>query len=490
MMLLKDLVQGICIQPLPQCYHAYDVAVLSCDSREPMANGLFVALPGFKVDGTDFIQQAIAQGAKTVVKKGQGRHIKDYVIPDDVCVLDVEDPKDFLKLAAQRFYEEPSAKVKVLGVTGTNGKTTFTYLMESIIHAATRRCGVVGTINYRIGAKILPSKNTTPGLLENQRHLSQLADEGVEFCVMEVSSHALEQGRVDGIHFASAVFTNLTQDHLDYHKDMEQYFQAKSLLFKNAGSHTHVIINKDDAYGRRLIELTKGSVTTYGLQASADVSAQEIHYQLGGTILDLHFPSGVVPIRTRLIGQHNVYNMLSAAACAFAQGFTLEAIGHGLEMLRYVPGRLEPVDGTADFFVFIDYAHTEDGLINVLQSLRAVSQERIIVVFGCGGDRDRGKRPKMGQAVCRLADHAIVTSDNPRSEEPQAIIDEIVTGFDQNNYEICIDRREAIHKALSIARKGEIVLIAGKGHEDYQIFKDRTISFNERQIVEDFFVHH
>ena len=399
--------------------------------------------------------------------------------------MDVDDPKHFLHSIGQRFYGYPSNKIKSIGVTGTNGKTTITYLIESIIHAAARRCGVIGTVNHRIGEKIIPSKNTTPGFLDNQRYLAQLADLGVDYCVMEASSHALDQGRLEGIGFSAGIFTNLTQDHLDYHQNMDSYFKAKSLLFKNLSSSAVSIINVDDDYGILLLPMTKSKTITYAIDSSADVRAQNIIYHLSGSRFEIVFPQGMMRIHTRFIGKHNIYNILAAFAWGYAQGLNPEIIRQGIEHLRHVPGRLEPVENDKGFFIFIDYAHTDDGLINVLKALRAVSAERIILVFGCGGDRDRTKRPKMASAACALADYSIVTTDNPRSEDPQAIINEIITGFTKKNYETCVDRKEAIGRALKSAQKNQIILIAGKGHEDYQIFKDRTIAFNEREIVKE-----
>ncbi|MBF0504704.1 MAG: UDP-N-acetylmuramoyl-L-alanyl-D-glutamate--2,6-diaminopimelate ligase [Candidatus Omnitrophica bacterium] len=485
-MRLSNLIDGVYTKPLSASWGDFDVLNVSCDSRQTQQHGLFVALPGTNFDGQDFIKDAIAQGARIIAKQGAGRILRNTIIAEDVCVLDVDDPKYFLRSIGSRFYNYPSNQIKSIGVTGTNGKTTVTYLIESIIQAAGRSCGVIGTINYRINDQILPSKNTTPGFLDNQSYLAQLVRLGVDYCVMEVSSHALDQGRLDGIDFSAGIFTNLTQDHLDYHKTMECYFEAKSLLFKSLDPKSVAVINGDDVYGARLVPISRCSKITYAIDHPAQVHAQNISYQTDGSDCDIVFSSGKIRIHTRFIGKHNIYNILAAFSWGISQSISPEIIRQGIEQLHHVPGRLEPVDNKKGFFIFIDYAHTDDGLLNVLKSLRAISFQRIILVFGCGGDRDRSKRPKMAHAACSWADYSIVTSDNPRSEDPQAIIDEIVAGFTKDNYEVCVDRREAIGRALALAQKNQIVLIAGKGHEDYQIFKDHTIAFNERRIIEEF----
>jgi UDP-N-acetylmuramoyl-L-alanyl-D-glutamate--2,6-diaminopimelate ligase len=488
-MILKDLLKDIYTKPLPSSVEEMVIETIACDSRVKQHQGLFVALSGFKSNGEDFIKDAVAQGAIVVAKKESGRTLSNYYIPDAVVVLDVEDPKTFLREVALRFYDHPSKKVRTIGVTGTNGKTTITYLLESIFKANHQASAVIGTVNYRIAGQVYPSKNTTPGFLENQSHLAFLAGSQIPYCVMEVSSHALDQGRVDGIDFVSAIFTNLTQDHLDYHKDMDSYFKAKAILFERLGQSGSAIINIDDPYGQRLLCLSTGRNVTYAIKSQADVKATKINSSLKGMMIDIAFPHGQLSLSTRFIGEHNVYNILAACACAFKEGIALDKIKEGIEELSHVPGRLEPVDAHQNFFVFIDYAHTPDGLINVLKALRTVSTNKIILVFGCGGDRDRTKRPQMGKAACELADYSIITSDNPRSEEPKAIIEEIKSGFNKSNYEIIVDRTQAIGAALKMAKPQEIVLIAGKGHENYQIFKDKTIPFNEPHIVKEFLNH-
>jgi UDP-N-acetylmuramoyl-L-alanyl-D-glutamate--2,6-diaminopimelate ligase len=502
-MRLHELINGFYTKPLPDAFRDFEVLTVSCDSREEQKDGLFVALPGPQFNGENFIKDAVAKGARIIVRKKPNGHsdpersegeepkgaLRSFaslrMTTGAICELDVEDPKQFLQTIGQRFYGAPSQKIKSIGITGTNGKTTISFFVESIIHAAAKRCGVVGTINHRIGANILPSKNTTPGFLDNQRFLSQLVGLNFEYCVMEVSSHGLDQGRLAAIDFSAGIFTNLTQDHLDYHKDMESYFKAKSLLFKSLPSSAVAIINADDEYGKRMMSLTKAKIITYAIDHPADIRAQNLTYQLGGSSFEIVFPKGKIKIQTPFIGKHNVYNTLAAFAWGMSEGLASEAVRRGIESLTHVPGRLEPVENDKGLFLFIDYAHTQDGLDNVLKALRAVTSTEIILVFGCGGDRDRGKRPKMARAACNFADFSFVTSDNPRSEDPRAIIDQIITGFTKKNYEVCVDRKEAIGRALKMAREGQVVLIAGKGHEDYQIFKDRTIAFNEREIVKE-----
>jgi len=483
-MLLRELFKGIYSKTLPDNFQDFDVIGISCDSREEQKDGLFVALPGAKFNGEDFIKEAILKGSR-IIAACHATTLGLRMAHENILFLDVDDPKSFLYAIAQRFYGNPSQRIKSIGITGTNGKTTITYLIESIIHAAAKKCGVIGTVNYRIGKNIIPSKLTTPGFLDNQRYLSQLVGAGGDYCVMEASAHALAQGRLEGIHFSQGIFTNLTQDHLDYFKDMEDYFTAKALLFKNLSLTSTAIINVDDKYGRRLCPVTKSKVITYAIDRPADLRARHITFDLSGSRFEILFGDDIIKIHTRFIGKHNIYNILAAFAWGLSEHIYPERIRRGIEDLTHVPGRLEAVDNDKGIYIFIDYAHTPDGLVNVLKALRAVSLQKIILVFGCGGDRDRGKRPKMAKAASELADYSIVTSDNPRSEDPQAIIDEMVAGFEQNNFEICVDRKEAIGRALHLAQKDQIILIAGKGHEDYQIFNDRTIEFNEREIVKE-----
>ncbi len=478
-MKLKELIEGIYSGPLAQHFHDIEVAGICSDSRQIHSDEVFVALRGEQFDGRKFIPSAIQHGARVIVTDDGG----DIPVADTACVLNVDDPDSFLRQIAARFYGDPSARVNVIGITGTNGKTTVAYLLESILHTAKERCGVVGTINYRIGDRLYPALNTTPGFLENQRLLYELVEQDIRYCLMEVSSHALVQNRVDNIHFKVAVFTNLTQDHLDYHGTMEQYFAAKAKLFELVREDGVCCVNIDDEYGRKLYRKLTQHVMTYGMNPRAEVNAMDIKYSVEGTAFRLTTPHGDVPVSTPLLGEYNVSNILAAVCAAFHENICLEAIHQGIESLRAVPGRLERVEADQDYSILIDYAHTPDALQNVLGTLRAICPKRIILVFGCGGDRDRGKRPLMGKVAADGADYVVITSDNPRREDPPKIIKEIEAGFTGSHYEVVVERDHAIGKALNIAEAGDIVLIAGKGHEDYQVLGDQRIDFDERSIV-------
>ena len=484
-MKLQELIHSFYPQEIPPKFKDLEIDSISCDSRNIHPRSLFVALQGTCSDGAEFIPQAVRQGAVAVVRSGPAP--AGNTQPAHICTLYVSDPKDFLRKLLQKFYGNLSADIRVVGITGTNGKTTISYLLESIFRAAGSRCGLIGTINYRIGDKIIPSKNTTPGIVENQSLLAELIAEKAEYCVMEVSSHALEQGRVDLIDFKAAVFTNLTAEHLDYHADMDGYFKAKSLLFSALPAGSTAVINADDAYGKKLKSLTKAKILWYGSGGTADIRAENLKLNFSGSTFTVKLPKGEFTVKTNLIGRHNVYNILASAGVAFSQGLPPEIIKKGVESLTVIPGRLERVDCGQDFSVFVDYAHTDDALSNVLKSLKEVCRSKIFLVFGCGGNRDRLKRPKMGKVADSLADWSILTSDNPRNENPDDILREISTGFVKKNYETISDRKEAIHKALSLAKAGDVVLIAGKGHEDYQIFKDQRIHFDDREVVQNYF---
>lgn len=462
----------------------FQVRGIACNSKLIKDDFIFVAIKGNKQDGNKFIPEAIARGAKAVIIQSpclSGRHSQQKSL-----FIKVKDTRKALAKLASEFYGDPSSKVKVIGVTGTNGKTTITYLVEALLKEARLSPAVIGTINYRFKNKVMASKNTTPGPLELQGMLKNMADKGVDYVVMEVSSHALDQNRVDGINFSSAIFTNLTQDHLDYHKTMGDYFLAKAKLFQGLKEKSVSIINTDDEYGRRLKRLIRGRrIITYGIRNKADLKAKRIRMDVGGAEFTLKGLKNEFNLKTRLAGEHNIYNILAAVSWALSEGLSLRVIRSALERFDLVPGRLEKIASPKGFSVFVDYAHTDDALKNVIMTLRQLTDKKIIVVFGCGGDRDKTKRPKMGRVVSRLADFFIITNDNPRSEDPMSIISNIKKGALNNNYQVLPDRREAINKAISLASSGDIVLVAGKGHENYQIFKDRTIHFDDREVVKE-----
>lgn len=457
----------------------FDVCGISCNSKAVKKGFIFVAVTGSRYDGNIFIDEAVKNGARGVI-------ISSNVKPPfykNVSFFKVKDTRRALAELAVEFYGRPSKKIKVVGITGTNGKTTVTYLLEAILKEANIPAGVIGTINYRFQDKIIPSINTTPGPVELQSILSDMLKEGARYAVMEVSSHALDQQRCEGINFHSAIFTNLTQDHLDYHKNPDNYFKAKARLFAGMPSRSFVVINNDDKYAGRLKKLTKAKVITYGIHSNADVMAENIKFGVSQTEFQLKTSKGKTDFKIWLIGKHNIYNVLAAVAWAKEQGIASSVIKLALEKFPNVPGRLEKVEFNGGFSVFVDYAHTEDALKNVIQSLRQVSGNKIIVVFGCGGDRDKTKRPKMGRVVSELSDYAIITSDNPRFEDPAEIIKDIKRGISKNNYCTVLERYAAIKKSLSLAKSGDVVLVAGKGHENYQVIKDKTIPFDDREAI-------
>lgn len=456
----------------------FEVSAVTSDSKKVVPGSIFVAVKGARADGHDFIAEALERGARAVI-------VQESVScsPKQAPYLRVRDTRKALACAAAAFHGNPSCALRVTGVTGTNGKTTISYLAEAVLKKAGFEPAVIGTVNYRFKDRVIPSKNTTPGAPELQAMLAEMVRAGVTHLAMEVSSHALDQGRTDGIRFSSAIFTNLTQDHLDYHGTLENYFKVKARLFRELEPSAFAVINNDNEYGRKLRALTHAAVVTYGIERMSEVVARDIRFDIGHTECVFDVVGKKFSLRFRLIGRHNVYNMLAVVAWAWKEGIDLAVAAAALERFTSVPGRLERIETDKGFAVFVDYAHTEDALRNVISTLREVSSRRIIVVFGCGGERDRTKRPKMGRVVSELADYAIVTSDNPRSEEPEAIIADIRQGIKKDNYCIIPDRHDAIKGAIALAQDGDIVLIAGKGHENYQVFKDRTVIFDDRQAV-------
>jgi len=482
-MRLDKLLEDIYTGELEPSFGCINISSISCDSRKAAKGDMYIALRGAVYDGNDFIEEAVKKGASTVVIDQNSKFSE--IKKTDICYLTVEDTKNFLHKTVRRFYGNPSRQVTTIGVTGTNGKTTVAYLIEAILNEDQKACGVIGTVNYRAKDTIISATRTTPDFLDNQKFLADLLRQGTPYCVMEVSSHALTQDRVDGIHFDTGIFTNLTSDHLDYHKTHENYFLSKAKLFTMLEARASAVINVDDSYGRKLCSMTEARIITYGIKQKADVIANDIQLGITGSRFILTGADQTIEIQTKLAGTYNIYNILAAASACIAQGVSLKVIKNGINRLTSIPGRLEYVDCGQDFSIFIDYAHTEDALENVLTAIRHVSDSKVILVFGCGGDRDTSKRRSMGRVAGELADLSIVTSDNPRSEEPRSIIDQIVVGFTKKNYKIVVNRREAIEQALDVAQSGDIVLITGKGHETYQILDGQRIDFNERKIIEE-----
>lgn len=456
-----------------------DIAGISYDTRTLQPGSLFVAISGLQKDGHDFVHEAAKKGAAAILAE---RPFPGLELPQVI----VGNTRYALGIAAANFYDHPARKLRVLGVTGTNGKTTTTYLVKSILEQAGYKVGLIGTIQTMIGDMTLESARTTPESLDLQRIFAQMVREQIDFVIMEVSSHALDLHRTAGISFAGALFTNLSQDHLDYHPTMEAYFEAKAKLFR--GLESPAIINEDDPWGVRLQGLNVPNIYTYGVQGGADFCAEKIQLENDGVSYILNSKVGQVPISLKLTGYFNVYNSLGAAALCFSQGVSLEHISRGLQLIAGVPGRFERIVNDRGLNVIVDYAHTPHGLENVLQSARQlVPGGRVILVFGAGGDRDTSKRPMMGAIAAAMANYVIITSDNPRSEDPVAICSSIEEGLLQTNpavdYVIVIDRRDAIKRAVEMATPDDLVIVAGKGHETYQESAQGRIHFDDREEV-------
>lgn len=443
---------------------------------------IFVAVKGPNHDGHKYIAEAVKLGASVVILQDHKFLPKAET---SVVYLLVRDSMLALSKIASVFYGNPYSKLKFIGVTGTNGKTTVVYLIRSILKNSGIKCASIGTLGYKVGVRNKELHNTTPGLLDLYRLAKEAVDAGNTHLVMEVSSHALDQERVAGISFQQVVFTNLSQDHLDYHRTKEEYFNAKKKLFKNYTSpQSCAIVNKDDEYSESLMSEIYYKIMTFGFREDVDVRALYFRFEQNKSSILIQTPFGPLSLETDLIGKHNVYNILAAVSAAVSMDLKLEKIKKGIEEVKSIPGRLQRLDTGGLFNIFIDYAHTEDALKNVLESLRSVVDNgRIITVFGCGGDRDSDKRPKMGNVAASLSDYCIITSDNPRSEDPEAIVNDIIRGIDRDNYEVQIDRRAAIKKALLMAGKNDFVLIAGKGHETTQRLKKKVLVFDDSKVA-------
>lgn len=454
---------------------------VSYDSRKVKPGYMFICVEGFNVDGHDFIEEAIEKGANSLLVQ---KEVK--VDKEGVTVIRVEDTRKAMAAVGHVFYGFPSQKLKVIGVTGTNGKTTTTYLIKSILEEAGYKVGLVGTIVNKIGDREIPSQRTTPEALDLHRLFQDMVLSGVDYVVMEVSSHSLELGRVGYVDFDIGIFTNLSRDHLDFHGTLENYLEAKLKLFKSTDRMN--IINADDSVKDTIINRIKHLPTpifTYGVKNRADYTASEIELAPGAVKYNLVWKESRIPIEVKIPGMFTVYNSLAAASAMMAEGIPVEYIQQGLKQAEGVKGRFETVETGRGFSIIIDYAHTPDGLEKVLSAVREFAKGRIITLFGCGGNRDREKRPVMGDVAGRLSDFVIITSDNPRKEEPHLIIDEILPGVERTgcSYICIVDRRKAIEYALEMAREGDVIILAGKGHETYQELADRTIEFDERKIV-------
>ncbi len=456
------------------------------DSRQVPPGGVFVAIRGLQQDGHDFIADAVRRGAAAIVYEDPTR---DRLIPERTASARVSSTRRAAALAAARFWGEPSHSLYLVGVTGTNGKTTTTYCVAQVLRACGFQTAVIGTLGLTVGGQTVELERTTPEATDLQRLLAQVRRQGVTHVSMEVSSHALDLERTAGIRFDAAVFTNLTQDHLDYHASLEEYLAAKLRLFTEYAESARPekdllgIVNADDAAAAEVLTRASCRTLTYGIKSDCDVRARDVEVGAAGATFRVETPRGQARIRLRLGGAFNVYNALAAVALAVGAELPLDAVVAGLEAMEPVPGRFERVDEGQNFTVIVDYAHSPDSLRNILESARALRPRRLWCVFGCGGDRDRGKRPVMGRVATELADQCVITSDNPRSEDPEAIIREIVAGVARNNYTIQPDRRRAIGEAVAACGPGDLLVIAGKGHEACQIIGDRTVPFDDREVA-------
>jgi len=487
------------IDPLKVCGDtAIEIQGLYYDSRQVRSGGLFFAIRGSKADGHRFIEMAMRNGAAAVVAED------DAVVPAGIPYAKVADARRAMSVMASRFYGNPTDGLSLIGITGTNGKTTTSYIIEAILEEAGIPTALLGTISYRFRERVLPAPHTTPESIDLQKCLREMVDMGARGAVMEVSSHALEQHRVDGCRFDVGVFTNLTRDHLDYHGEMDAYLASKMRLFSELLAADAVkprrlaAVNIDDLYGSRISSGAVSPVISYGMGTASQVSARDVRFSVSGITGLLVTPAGEAPFRSHMPGRFNLYNILAATAAGIALGLPLEMVCRGIQNHKKVPGRLEMVNNSRGIALFVDYAHTGDALENVLRTLDELKTGRIITLFGCGGDRDRGKRPVMGEVAGRLSDLTVITSDNPRTERPTHImaeirsgiqalgireygVEELSAGFAEKGFVLVESRRRAIQLAVRLAGPGDIVLLAGKGHEEYQIIGTEKHHFDDRE---------
>jgi len=470
-----------------------EIKGIAYDSRVVKDKFLFVAIRGFSTDGHIYIKDAISRGASVVVVE-EPIELKQFKrLEQDITFIEVEDSREALASISNIFYNEPSRKLSLISITGTNGKTTTSYITKSILSAWGKKVGLLGTINYIIGNKIIPAIHTTPESLDLQRYLREMVDENVQYVVLEVSSHALSLKRIDGLNFKVAVFTNFSQDHLDFHHTMNDYFIAKSRLFDYLENDGYAVLNWDDPMVRGLTERLNCNLITCGLEEGAMIKAVDITVNrpltlktdtaVSGLSFKVQTPKGELFINSPLVGQNNIYNILMSIGIAYALGIDKETIIRGVREVDPIQGRFERVDAGQKFLCIVDYAHTEDALRRLIEEARLITKEKVITLFGCGGDRDRSKRPRMSAVATELSDFVIITSDNPRSEEPMQIINEIIRGIKKDNYMVLPDRTEAIKKAVKMAKDGDTILLAGKGHEDYQEIKGRRYPFSDREVL-------
>ncbi|MFD1705795.1 UDP-N-acetylmuramoyl-L-alanyl-D-glutamate--2,6-diaminopimelate ligase [Siminovitchia sediminis] len=456
-----------------------EITCIVNDHRKVEQGALFICIKGHTADGHQFAKEAAEQGASAILSE---KHM-DLPVP----VVVVRDTKYAMAVLADTFYQHPTSQLHLVGITGTNGKTTTTFILDEIFKEAGQKTGLIGTISMKIGDRVIETKNTTPDTIVLQETFADMVSHGVNAAVMEVSSHALVQGRVNGCDFDVAVFTNLSQDHLDYHETMEEYQRAKGLLFTKLGNTyatpKFAVINADDPAGGQFIADTSAHVVTYGIDHPADFSAEHLKIGRTGTTFTLSSPEGKTEIALKLMGKFSVYNTLAAIAAGYVSGVPLETIIRTVEKVHGVPGRFESVDEGQDFSVIVDYAHTPDSLENVLKTIGEFAGKRVFAIVGCGGDRDRTKRPLMAKVACDYATDPIFTSDNPRTEDPLAILNDMEQGVKGRTYQVIPDRKKAIVAAIQAAHAGDIVLIAGKGHETYQIIGNQVLDFDDRQIA-------
>lgn len=484
-MKLETIFKGIAAS-IPQAAYSMEISGITADSRQVKPGYLFFVIRGREKNGAEFMDDAATRGAVCFVVENE------TVVRKDAVAVRVDNPRRALALAASNFFGAPSKAMLMFGITGTNGKTTTAFMLRDIMIKAGMHPGLIGTVEYQMGARTIPASRTTPDAVSLQYMLSQMLINGAKGAALEVSSHALDQERTAGICFDAAIFTNLSRDHLDYHPNMEEYFAAKAELFTelpSEGKASKAIINIDDAYGARLASMgLKVETVKYGTSEKADVVVSNIQPQGKGMYFEVKTPWGSADFLINMPGVYNVMNAVSALSAACVCGFSFDVCKEALESLTPIPGRLEPIAVGRGFDVYVDYAHTDDALRNVMSALRHFCKKRLILVFGCGGNRDKFKRAPMGRVASEFADWSVITSDNPRKENPESIIADILEGFSgKSNYIVEVDRASAIEMALNKAEEGDLVLIAGKGHEQSQEFANRVVPFDDRKIARKFF---